>query len=320
MIWIPFVVALCCSLALTPILARRLRNVGIVGEDVHKADRRQIPEMGGLAIIAAFAFGLLIAAALLVFAGTYANASLVGLLAVLATVLLAGIVGVLDDLLGLPQIVKALLPIAAALPLMAVRGGDVVMKVPLGGFVDFGIVYSLVLVPLGVTGAANAFNMVAGFNGLEVGLGLVSFGSLAIIAAHLGQTTSLLILLTGSGALLGTLVYNWYPARVFVGDVGTLTIGATIAAAVILGNFETAGVVLFLPHTVDFAFKAVHGFRKTFGELRDGKLHCPPDGPKSLPQLVMKLAGGIHERSLVVSLMGIQALFGLLAIALYLWL
>jgi UDP-N-acetylglucosamine--dolichyl-phosphate N-acetylglucosaminephosphotransferase len=193
------------------------------------------------------------------------------------------------------------------------------MKVPLGGFIDFGIVYSLVLVPLGVTGAANAFNMVAGFNGLEVGLGLVSFGSLAIIAAHLGQTTSLLILLAGTGALLGISVHNWYPAKVFVGDVGTLTIGATIAAAVIIGDFETAGFVLFLPHAVDFAFKAVHGFQKTFGELRDGKLHCPSDGAKSLPQLLMKLTGGIHERSLVLLLMGIQALFGILAIALYVW-
>jgi UDP-N-acetylglucosamine--dolichyl-phosphate N-acetylglucosaminephosphotransferase len=319
MIWIPFMVACCCSLVLTPILACRLRKAGIVGEDVHKADRRQIPEMGGLAIIAAFALGLLVATALLVFAGAFTDAKLISLLAVLATVLLAGLIGVVDDLLGLPQIVKALLPIAAALPLMAVRGGHVVMKVPLGGFIDFGIVYSLVLVPLGVTGAANAFNMVAGFNGLEVGLGLVSFGSLAIIAAHLGQTTSLLILLAGTGALLGISVHNWYPAKVFVGDVGTLTIGATIAAAVIIGDFETAGFVLFLPHAVDFALKVVHGFQKTFGELRDGKLHCPSDGAKSLPQLVMKLTGGIHERSLVLLLMGIQTLFGILAIALYVW-
>ena len=116
MVWVPLLLAFCCSLLLTPVLARRLRKAGIVGEDVHKADRRKIPEMGGLAIIAAFALGLLAAAALLVFAEAYAHASLISLLAVLGTVLLAGIVGLVDDVLGLPQLAKAVLPMITALP------------------------------------------------------------------------------------------------------------------------------------------------------------------------------------------------------------
>ena len=194
------------------------------------------------------------------------------------------------------------------------------MVIPLLGVIDLWIFYPLVVIPIGVTVAANAVNMLAGFNGLEVGLGIVAMGSLAIVAACLGEVTSLILLLSGLGALLGCLYFNWYPAKIFVGDVGTLTIGAIIAAAVIVGNFEIAGIIVIIPYAVDFLFKAANRFPKSFGELRDdGKLHCPANGPVGLGQFIMKVAGGIHERTLVLVLMGIEAMFGVLAVALYLW-
>ena len=108
----------------------------------------------------------------------------------------------------------------------------------------------------------------------------------------------------------------------FVGDVGTLSIGALIAAACIVGNFETAGVIVIIPYTIDFFFKAFHRFPTTGwgGELHgNGKLYCPRHGPVSLCQGVLKLFNGLHERTLVLIFMGIESLFGLLAIALYLW-
>jgi UDP-N-acetylglucosamine--dolichyl-phosphate N-acetylglucosaminephosphotransferase len=108
--------------------------------------------------------------------------------------------------------------------------------------------------------AANAVNMLAGFNGMETGMGLVAMGALAVIAAYLHETTALILLLSGAGALLGVLFFNWYPAKILVGDVGTLSIGALIATAVIVGNFETAGVIVIIPYAVDFLFKAAHGF------------------------------------------------------------
>lgn len=55
--------------------------------------------------------------------------------------------------------------------------------------------------------------------------------------------------------------------------MGTLSIGAIIATAVIMGNFETAGVIVFIPYGIDLLFKVIHRFPKSFGELHDGKLH-----------------------------------------------
>jgi len=244
--------------------------------------------------------------------------NLVTLLAVLATILLTGIIGLEDDLLGITQLTKALMPALAAIPLMAIRAGHSWIAIPFLGRIDLWIFYPLAVVPLGVTIAANAVNMLAGFNGLEVGMGVVAMASLATIAAWLGETTALLILLSGLGALLGAIRFNWYPAKVFMGDVGTLSIGAIIASAVIIGNFEMAGVILLVPYGVDFVFKAVGGFPKTFGQIgKDGKLHCPTGRPRGLCQCIMRVSGGIHERTLVLLLMGVEALLGAGVILLY---
>ncbi len=320
MIIVPFVVALLASLLATPILIGLCRQAGIVGRDVNKASQPEIPEMGGLAVVAGFSAGILFALGMTSFLRLLPAVNMVLLLAVLVTVLLLALIGVVDDLLGMRQWVKALLPALAALPLMALRVGQTTVTIPFVGNINFWIWYPLILVPLGVTGAANAVNMLAGFNGLELGMGSVAMASLAVVAAHLGQTTALIILLAGLGACLGVLAFNWYPAKVFVGDVGTLTIGAILATACIVGNCELAGVILIVPYALDFLIKAMHRFPSTgwWGELRgDGKLRCPAHGPVGLAQLILKLTGGLTEQALVLILMGVEALFGLTAILLY---
>ncbi len=302
------------------LLIPRLRWAGIVGPDVHKPGKPEVPEMGGLALVAGFGAGVLLAISLTTFWPRFPSLDVVALLAVLCTVLLTTLLGVTDDLIGIRQWVKALLPVVAALPLVVVRLGVSTIRIPFIGQVDFGPFYALVLVPLGVTGAANAVNMLAGFNGLEVGMGLAALGSLAAIAASAKALTALALLLAGIGALLGVIYFNWYPARVFVGDVGTLSIGAIIAAAVIVGNFEWAGIIVIIPYALDFLIKAAHGFpsRGWWGELgEDGRLYCPDNGPVGLAQWVLKVTGGLHERTLVLILIGFEAVCGLAAVLLY---
>lgn len=320
MILVPFGAAFILTFLATFIMISRLRQARIVGKDLHKPGQPELPEMGGLAIIVGFVVGILLALAMISFLRLFPAVDMVILVAVLSVILLVGLIGIVDDLLGMRQWVKALLPVFTALPLMAVRAGHTMMVIPFIGPVNFWIFYPLVLVPVGVTVAANAVNMLAGFNGLEVGLGIVALGSLTIIAAMLGETTALILLLCGLGTLLGIIYFNWYPAKILVGDVGTLSIGAIIATAVIVGNFETAGVIVIIPYAIDFLFKTAHGFPTTGwkGELgKDGKLRCPAHGPVSLPQFIMKLTGGIHERTLVLVLIGIEAIFGLIAILMF---
>ncbi len=302
------------------LLIPRLQRAGITGKDMHKAGKPPVPEMGGLAIVAGTGVGISTALAMMSFFHVFADASVVLLLAALAVVLLTALIGIIDDLLGMRQSAKAFLPALAALPLVAVRAGHAWLSIPFVGRLNFWIFYPLLLVPVGVMVAANAVNMLAGFNGMEVGMGLVAIGSLAVIAATIHETTALIILLAGAGALLGTLLFNWYPAKIMVGDVGTLSIGALIATAVIVGNFETAGVIVIIPYAIDFLFKAAHGFPSTewWGILEnDGKLRCPHRRPISLCQFIMKITGGIRERNLTLTLMAVEAVFGVGAIVLY---
>jgi len=260
LILVSFLCAAVVSLFSFPLVIPRLKRAGIVGKDMNKPGQPEVAEMGGLVTAAGFSAGILLIVALKTFTQQFNAINLQYLLAALSTVLTAVLTGIFDDFVSLKQWVKTILPMFSALPLIAAKAGDTTIVIPFVGQMNFGIIYSLVFVPIGVAIAANGVNMLAGFNGLEVGMGLVGMTSLTIIAFHLGETTALVILLSALGALLATLRYNWYPAKVFIGDAGTFSIGAIMASAVIIGNFEMAGVIIMIPYAIDFFIKAKNRF------------------------------------------------------------
>jgi len=317
---IVFVASFSATYWVMPFLIRKLLNAGITGGDIHKKNCPLIPEMGGLGVVVGFIAGILLAVGMATFIGLEIGTTqvLIGLI----TVLIMALVGVFDDLFDMGQVVKAILPIFAAIPLMVLRVGSTSMTIPFIGAVDFGIWYVLLLIPLGVTVPSNLSNMLAGFNGLESGLGAVMTAAIAFIAlTQLGVNPfagdALIISVAMCGALLAFTRFNWFPARVFPGDVGTLIIGAAVASAVIIGNMEAAGAILVIPHTVDFFIKLRHGMPKTFGKLKRDKLLCPREGVMGLGQLIMKKTGGISETRLVAVLVLIEVFFALVSIRLF---
>ena len=294
---------------LTPIIAMKLRKSGIVGHDMNKKSHPELPSLGGIAITAGFVFAMLLNVA------AYKN---IQLLAAMTTILVITIIGLVDDLFDTSQRTKAILPMLAAMPLMAVNAGRASMSLPFIGPVQLGILYPLVLLPIGITGAANAVNMLAGLNGLEAGMGIVMHAtvlvtSLAIMAVHPEAIWSALISASILGALLAFLRYNWYPAKVFIGDVGTLSIGGALAVAVILGNMEKLGLILIIPYLFELGLKAATKFKgQSFGfETEDGKLDSK--SVNSLTHVVMK-AGRFTEPQVVLILIGVEAVFGLLGL------
>ena len=299
----------------------RLKEVGIVGKNMNSKNQEEIPEMGGLMMATGFCAGIISAIALCSFFDLFPSIDLTSIYAVLSTILIVVLIGVFDDLISIRQGIKAVMPVFAALPLMAIKEGYSIMYIPLIGIINFGIFYPLVLVPFGITGAANAVNMLAGFNGLEVGMGIIVVISLSIIAYLMEQVTALIILMAVLGTLLATIYYNWYPGKILIGDVGTLSLGAVIAAVVIIGNFEAAGMIIIIPYVVDFLIKAINHFpsKDWWGIYKNGKLYCPDSRPVSLCQWIMKINGGISERNLVIVLMAIEAVFGLMAILVYVY-
>jgi phospho-N-acetylmuramoyl-pentapeptide-transferase len=89
-----------------------------------------------------------------------------------------------------------------------------------------------------LVGFSNAVNLTDGLDGLVAGQGTVAFGTYAIIAAHMGRTDVLIICLSVIGGLLGFLLYNHKPAKIFMGDVGSLALGGLLAAVALMLHRE----------------------------------------------------------------------------------
>ena len=310
-----FAAAFTLTFITIPWLIPKLKIRGLTGKDRNKPGTPQVPEMGGFGIAAGFAAGVLVAVGLSSFFGLNLNLNFV--LAALSTVLIMAVIGIIDDLFSIHQLIKAMFPLFAALPLVATNVGNTTMAFPLIGQVEFGIIYALLLIPIGIAGASNVTNMLEGFNGLGAGMGIIACTALAIIAWRLEKPEALIILVSMIAALLAFFYYNWQ-GKIFIGDIGTLSIGAVIASAVIIGNFETAGVIVIIPYALDFIIKAKNRFPSIdwWGTYVDGKLTCPRK-PVGLCQVIMKLTGGISEKNLVLTLIGIEAIFGIIAVIIY---
>ncbi len=243
---VPFLVAFAVTFAGLPFFIRSAHKKGILGHDVNKPNRPAVANLGGIVLYFGFSIAILSSILLLVFQEK--NFPLFTLLlASLASVSILAVIGLFDDVFRISARLKFLLPVVGALPLVAISAGDTSLSLPFLGSIDFGLFYTFILIPLGVTGAANAVNISGGYNGLEAGIGAVVSFFLLIIAVSAGSIASAIILASLLGTCLAFLKFNWSPASVFPADIGTLVIGSAIASAVIIGNMEKFGVLALLP-------------------------------------------------------------------------
>jgi len=321
-----FVISFIVTLFITPIVIRSTRDAGIVGTDVHKKNKPLVSELGGVAIAAGIIAALLFAVAATSFTSLQAifKAAIDNsyLLAVLSVVLSIEMIGFLDDILGLRQRNKFLLPFAASLPLSAVKVAALhPFALPIIGVVTAitPIIYELLFIPIGIAAATNLTNTFAGYNGLETGLGAVIALFLFVIGYSQGNDATMLLSASLIGASLAFLRYNWYPARIFPDDVGTLLIGAMIASIVIVGGIELAGAILMLPYIVDFLFFKIpnrlpsKGWWSTITDK--GLTHAGK--PVHLGQFLVQRFPGISEQRLVLLILGIEMVIGVFVLFLY---
>jgi len=326
------VIAFLVTVLGTPILIRATKSKGIVGKDVHKKDRPEVAELGGLAIAAGivvailFALGVNSFATLRLMFGIEQDALIVTyLLAALSIILMIELVGFVDDILGVSQRIKLILPIAAALPLMALKIASLdPLVIPLIGALPLNpLIYILVLLPIGMTAATNLTNTFAGFNGMESAMGAIIASVLFVLGWHMNLFIVMILSAALLGALLAFLVFNWYPSKIFPDDVGTLLIGCMIAVIVIIGKIEFAGALLLLPHIIDFVFfKVPNRLPQEVAQpwtsvLKEGDKLYPPKKSVTLAQALMRIFGGLSERNLVLMLMGIEVVLGLIVLGLY---
>lgn len=302
---------------LTPWFIAYLRRVGMVVKDQNKAGKPLIPISGGLVVFLGVFFGVMFA----VFVQTFYYHStdrLIDLLAFATVAFATTFIGLIDDLLvrkdkevsiGLKQWQKPLLTVLAAVPLMVINAGETVVTIPFLGATDIGVLYPLLLIPIGVIGASNMVNLLGGLNGLEAGLGLIYLGNLSAYAYIQGSEIAALIGAIACAALVAFLLFNFNPAKILPGDTLTYLLGGTLASMAILGNMEVAALIISVPFFIEFLLKLRGRLQKqSYGVYWNGTVKSLYTKIYSIPHLFMT-RGKFTETEIVLFVYGIQLIW-----------
>ena len=269
---IGFISSVILGLILIPVLKKiKVRQkVSIFLSKKHKK-KDGVPTMGGLIFILPTLFTMLF----LLFTGRINYSS--NLFIVLFVFISYALIGFLDDYLiikrqnniGLTEFQKLFFQIIVAVLffyLYTKSGNEPTLHIFTLNFkVNMGIFYPLFILFL-LVGSSNAVNITDGLDGLAGGLSVMSFLAYGLIAwgskAILGTEEIAIFCFVLVGSLLGFLVFNTHPARVFMGDTGSLSLGATLAAIAIITSHELTLVVVagvFIIETLSVIIQMIAG-------------------------------------------------------------
>ncbi|WP_156290427.1 phospho-N-acetylmuramoyl-pentapeptide-transferase [Oceanobacillus salinisoli] len=255
-IFVTIAIAFLVTVLLSPIfipLLRRLKFGQSIREEGPKSHMKKsgTPTMGGIMIV----ISIVITSIIMVYKVLGNNLSYEFWLLIFVLVGY-GLLGFLDDFikvamkrnLGLTSKQKMLGQILIALIFYFIlkgQGFSTYIHIP-GTDVqwDFGWFYAILIIVM-LVGASNAVNLTDGLDGLLAGIAAIAFGAYAILALFLGGHTEVSIFsLAVVGSLLGFLVFNAHPAKVFMGDTGSLALGGAIGAVAILTKTEILLVII----------------------------------------------------------------------------
>lgn len=226
-----------CTALLTPPAGRFARRVGALDRpgDPRRIHDRPIPRMGGLAVFAGFLAGTLLAygPAAAMPRGVLRGSALITLL------------GATDDRFSLPPGVKLLGEILCALAAVADGVWIRVLSVP-SGTAELSAPAGWALTLFWIVGMTNALNLLDGLDALASGVTAVGCAATLWAAALTPEGAAAAGLLTAlGGACLGFLPYNRHPARIFLGDAGSLLLGYVTACAAVIGLCKTCAALAF---------------------------------------------------------------------------
>ncbi len=286
-----FAVSAAVAAAVTPIVrVAAIRYGAVVRPRKDRWHREATPVLGGIAIFTAFTAGY---CALIPF--------VFDMIPVLVCGALIFAIGIMDDLHGLTPQVKFTAQVAVAGLLVSM--GTVVEIIPWPA-----LAYPLTFI--WIVGLTNAFNLLDNMDGLSAGIAAISAVALFVFSVPSGNENVALLSLALAGACAGFLIFNFNPARIFMGDCGSMFLGFTLSALSISGTWKHASslvVTLLLPVLI----LGIPIFDTAFVTLTR-KLRGQPVSQGGRDHISHRLVAlGFSERTAVLILYSISALFGL---------
>lgn len=247
--WVYIIIYLCAfALAFlvtrffTPVVIKVASQFGLYDmPNSRKVHQKALPRLGGLAIFAGFVFSIHFA--MLLPQITPIKFNMENFIGILLGALIMVAIGTLDDVKARSPLVKLFWQIIAALTAFAFGIGINFVSNPFGGLVPIQFALSLVLSVIWITGITNAINLIDGLDGLASGVCFIASITLFFVALRTHQIEAAFVLLALSGACLAFLRFNFFPAKIFLGDSGSLLLGFILASASIVGVLKTTLVV-----------------------------------------------------------------------------
>ncbi|RYQ26010.1 glycosyltransferase family 4 protein [Bifidobacterium pseudolongum] len=287
-------VAACATYLFTPIVRHLAIRLGAVGE-VRKRDVHTIPtpRMGGLAMLCGFLTAMLFASRLDFLQGVFRQNHQAWI--VMVGAILICLLGIADDVWDLDWMLKLAGQLLIAV--FVAWGGLQIIALPIGSLVTASPTISIAITALLIVVSINAVNFVDGLDGLAAGIvaiGGIAFGIYSYILARTSPSyasMATLLDIAMVGICVGFLLHNWHPAKLFMGDSGSMLLGylITCASIVMTGRLDPATVntsiylpafmpillpvlVLFLP-VLDMMMAIVRRLRKGQSPMHPDRMH-----------------------------------------------
>lgn len=281
---------------IVPLLKKMAIHIGAVdipgGRHIHK---KEIPKMGGVAIFLGFLLGYM----LFCKQTPQMISILIGGFLILLT-------GLFDDIKRLPASVQFFGQIAAAL-VVVFYGGIVLQDVSAYGvYLNFGI-FAKPLTVLFIVAVMNCMNFIDGLDGLAGGIATIFFITISIIIYYMGIYNGLDASLTliMIGATLGFLLHNFHPAKIFLGNSGSMFLGYMISVISLLG-FKNVTITSFIVPVLILAIPILDTFFAIVRRLIKGQSPTQGDSQHLHHQLLQRTSSQVKS---VLIIYGINILF-----------
>ena len=302
-----FLLALLVTAVTTPIAIKVAPKIGAVDvpKDNRRMHKRPIPRFGGVAIY----LGMLVGFFRL---GEW-NDQTLGLLVGSTCIL---VLGFADDIRGLQPKVKLAGQIfcAAILYFFTIQIRGMANVLPWGPwYIAFPKVIAFLVTVVWIVGITNTINLIDGLDGLAAGITCISCLSVAYTAYVTDREVTCLLTLALAGATLGFLIWNFYPAKIFMGDAGSMLLGYLLASVSLIGDKPTKGTTLFAT-IIPILILALPIFDTAFAIVRRVANHKPimQADKGHLHHRIMAM--GFGQRRTVLALYSISAIMGVAGI------
>lgn len=277
-LWLSGVIAFLVAFVLAPLLrslAIKLKFVDLPND--RKIHREPLPLLGGAAMFAG-----VLAIAIVAFAwNDWLKTPYLGVM--IGALMLFGI-GLLDDFFktrgkDFSVSIRFGVQILSALLIPLFGGGIQGFTSPIGNhhFIGLPTVLSVIITVLWVVGVTNVFNFLDGVDGLAAGIAAISASTLFFIAIIKGDALSAWFAIGVTGAAIGFLRHNFYPARIIMGDAGSTVLGYLLAAIASVGAFKSATVISIGVPILALGVPIFDAVRVVLVRARAGKPVYKPD-------------------------------------------